>query len=94
MIIIILNSLPFSNTSNAIKESINECILVVICYHLLLVTDFVPDYELDIKTYNGYSIISLIIITIVVYKKREFTLKSIDVNNNNNKTLNKTIINN
>ena len=67
MIIIILNSLPFTNTSIAIKESINECVLVFVGYHLVLVTDFVPDFELEIKKYNSYSLISLIALTIVVY---------------------------
>ena len=67
MIILILNTLPFSNNTTSFKEATNETIVLIICYHLIIVSDFVPEYKIKIKEYNGYSIITIIILTMLVY---------------------------
>ena len=67
MAIVILNSLPLNLRSDNVSESMNEVVIILICYHLMVVTDFVPMYERQVKLVNGYSMISIICLTAFVY---------------------------
>ena len=41
--------------------------MILICYHLIVFSDFVPSYEDSVKMYNGYSMIAIIMIVTFVY---------------------------
>ena len=48
MIIIILDKRPLIGRNNII-ESINEIFIILVCYHLILVSDFAPQDEIGLK---------------------------------------------
>ena len=45
----------------------NEIVVIVVCYNLILVTDFVDPINKAIKKHNGYMIIGLITLVIIIY---------------------------
>ena len=49
LIITVMNSMPFYVQRNNYTESLNEACLLILCYHLLIFSDFVPAYETIVK---------------------------------------------
>jgi hypothetical protein len=67
MAILVLNSRPLNTMSDNVSESINEMIIIAICYHLIIISDYVPLYEQGVKLVCSYSLISVVSLTAVVY---------------------------
>ena len=48
-------------------EALNEVVVIIACYHLLVVTDFVDQINEQIKKVNGYMLIAFILFVLVSY---------------------------
>lgn len=48
---------PFSCSRKNREECINEVVVIICCYHLMLLSDFVPTYEVEFRKYVGFSMI-------------------------------------
>ena len=78
--ILSLNSFPYQKNSDNYSEALNEAIILVVIYHILVVSDLVSVFEFEAKTINGYSMIFVIILSvlftlcIIIYKKCNRTL--------------------
>ena len=72
--ILSLNSFPYQKNSDNYSEALNEAIILVVIYHILVVSDLVSVFEFEAKTINGYSMIFVIILSvlftlcIIIYK--------------------------
>ena len=66
-IIIIQNNKPFWKQVDNKIETLNEIVVVLICYNLMVVTDFVMPIFADVKKGNGYVIIALIVLVVLLY---------------------------
>ena len=67
MAIVILNSRPLNSLNDNLSEALNEMVIIIICYHLMVISDFVPFYERDLKQIFSYAMISVICVTTFVY---------------------------
>jgi len=67
MMIIILKDKPFWRRSDNILGSLDEYFIVIICYHLIVVSDLVDPIHTEIKETTCYSLITLISIVAVLY---------------------------
>jgi hypothetical protein len=67
MFIFIFNWRPYWKRSEHITEGINEIVVIIICYMLMIVTDYLdPLYTFHKKT-NGYMIIGTITFVALAY---------------------------
>ena len=67
MLIFTLNERPYWRKSDHVAEGINECVVIFVCYGLVIVSDFVDPIETVVKKYNGYFIISIITLVAFVF---------------------------
>ena len=67
MMITVLSSKPFQSKLDNATESINEIVIITICYHLIIVSEFVPPYEGQVKKINEYIMIAIISLTAIIY---------------------------
>jgi hypothetical protein len=67
MMIGALNSLPFAQRSVSRQEAFDEIVIIVTCYHIILMTDFVPIKNLEFREVVSYNLVAFLAIVIVVY---------------------------
>jgi hypothetical protein len=67
MLIWTLNERPYWRKSEHLQEGINECVVIIVCYGLIVVSDFVDPIETVVKKYNGYLIIGIITLVAFVF---------------------------
>jgi hypothetical protein len=67
MIIIILHSKPYSTLKENIIQSLNEVIIVILCYHLILTSEYVPFNYVMLKKLNSFSMLSIVSLVLFVY---------------------------
>lgn len=60
MMILIFNFLPFSSKSQNKIEGFSEAYILVVLYHMLCMTDFVPVHFTQERKTVGYSTISIL----------------------------------
>ena len=67
MMIITVNQKPYMSNIENYGETLNEVVIIIVLYHVILASDFAPSYELDLKRINGYSMIGIITATVLGY---------------------------
>ena len=67
MMIITLNSNPYQNNITNLIESFNEFCILIVCYHLMVVSDFVPKQSIEEKIGSGYSMVIFVTFISVTY---------------------------
>ena len=55
---------PYDDTSSVVIETMNEVILLIICYHFILLTDLLSDPMLKFKI--GWSLCGGVLVMIVI----------------------------
>ena len=50
-----------------ISESFNEFFIVFVCYHLMIISDFVDPIEVDVKDTTSYSLVIIIALVTLFY---------------------------
>ena len=63
----LIESLSDLAKGNALQEAINETMVIIVSYAMILVTDFVDPINIQIKKMNGYFIIGIITCVAFVY---------------------------
>ena len=67
MIIIIQGNTPFIEKSDNTMETINELIILMTLYHMILISDFVPNDCNDLREAVGMSLIGFLTVTIFLF---------------------------
>jgi hypothetical protein len=63
MLIAFLNVMPFIQSFENKKEAFNEVIILICCYHVSLMSDYVPSSASDLKEVAGLSMVLVISLT-------------------------------
>ena len=56
---------PYKTLTLNVSECVNEVIITIVCYHLILLSDFVPQANQEMKIASGFSMISIISLTVL-----------------------------
>ena len=67
MMITVMNSKPYQSNMENISECVNEVVVILVSYCLVVFSDFVPEYELEVKEANGNILISIVLVVACVY---------------------------
>ena len=67
MMIMVMNSKPFSTNMESISECLNEIVVILVSYCLMIFSDFVPAYNLQVKDFDGYFLIGIVTVVTCVY---------------------------
>ena len=67
MLIFIQNYKPFATKLENTNESINELIIMYVTYHLILISDFVPLSNTDLRVVVGYNLIIFVTISALYF---------------------------
>ena len=59
MLLIIIYYKPFTGYNNLI-ETVNEVCIIIVCYHMIVVSEMVPKSELKLRINSGYSMVVFI----------------------------------
>ena len=60
MIIAIQGNLPYLEKSDNITETIYEVVILIACYHMFLISDFVPSDNYEFREIVGISLVSFV----------------------------------
>ena len=67
MMIMVMNSKPFSTNMESISECLNEIVVILVSYCLIIFSDFVPSYNLQVKDSVGFILVIMITVVTCVY---------------------------
>lgn len=67
MMIMILHYRPFVSRQENFSEASNECIIILVLYHMICLTDFVPVNHIQTRKIIGYSDIAVLLFTILYF---------------------------
>ena len=67
LMIAILEFRPYSATEQNVQESFNEIVILVFCYHVILISDFVPLKYDSFRYGSSISMVVNLTLTVVVF---------------------------
>ena len=67
MLIMIQYSKPFNPERKNFVETFNEVSIIIVVYHMIIVSDFVPENNNQLKIWSGYSMVVYISTVSLIY---------------------------